>query len=161
MKITNKYVFFWGGPFSQWFKVDIVVDGVTYNCAEQYMMAMKASFFGDAPSLSAIMKSNNPRDQKALGRKIVGFDPSKWSERCEFFVYKANIAKFSNPELRKIMMETEDRLLVEASPYDKIWGIGLSENDPDIEDETKWKGSNLLGKVLMEVRKDLHRSAMS
>lgn len=155
MKKDN-FVFFWGGPFSQWFRQSFILHGTEYNCAEQYMMAMKAQVFNDQEALEKIMKSKDPREQKAFGRKVKGFDAEQWNAVCKKFVYEANYAKFgNNPYMKKILLDTGDKEIVEASPYDTIWGIGLSETDPDRFDKTKWRGTNWLGEVLMQVRNDL------
>lgn len=151
---TDKYVFFYGGVFSQWYMHDMVIDGVTYNCAEQYMMAMKAKTFGDEYTHALIMDSNHPADQKAAGRKVSNFDPLVWSSVAEEYVYKANLAKFSG-ELKPYLLETEDREIVEASPTDKIWGIGLAIGDHRCLDKSKWRGQNLLGECIMRARETI------
>lgn len=149
--ITNDYVFFWDGVFSQWYKYDIEIDGVVYNCAEQYMMAMKAKTFGDTASLTKIMKAKSPKEQKALGRQVANFDAAMWDCVAKNYVYKANLIKFSG-DLKQYLLDTGDRELVEASPYDKIWGIGMGVNHPDILDKSKWQGKNWLGECLMQAR---------
>ena len=122
-------------PFSQWHPANFIVDDISYNCAEQYMMAQKALLFGDHESYTKIMQSNEPRVHKKIGRGVKGFIQKKWDETCEKIVLDANIAKFSqNEDLLKILLDTEDKLIVEASPYDKIWGIGMAEDDPNILD---------------------------
>lgn len=152
----DKYTFFYGGSFSQWLRCDFTVDGVQYSCAEQYMMAMKAEVFGDEAAKKAIMKASHPREQKALGRKVKNFDPKKWSEVARDIVYKGNYAKFQqNKGLLHALNETEGTLLVEASPTDKIWGIGMKEGAAGIEDPKNWKGTNWLGEVITKVREDL------
>jgi ribA/ribD-fused uncharacterized protein len=149
----DKYHFFWGGEFSQWYPSTFEIDGKTYNCAEQYMMEQKALFFGDKESANMIMEAVSPRDQKAFGRRIKPFDPEKWMDVCYAIVLRGNISKFSqNSKLLKVLLETRDKEIVEASPTDKIWGIGLAENNPLIYDKSNWDGLNLLGKVVMEVR---------
>lgn len=152
---NDKFFFFYGGPFSQWYPSRFTLDGVMYNTAEQYMMAMKADYFGDKDTLAKILKTKDPSEQKALGRQVANFDVEAWNAVSRGFVYKANMAKFSDPELNQYMMNTGDKELVEASPYDKIWGIGLAQNDPAIFDKSNWRGNNWLGEVLMKVRKDL------
>lgn len=151
---TDKFVFFYGGVFSQWFYHDMEIDGVTYNCAEQYMMAMKAKTFNDTASLEKIMGTFDPREQKAYGRKVQGFDADMWNCVAKNYVYKANLAKFSG-DLKQDLLETGDRELVEASPYDKIWGIGLGMDSKHLTDKTKWQGTNWLGETLMRVRDTL------
>lgn len=156
--MSEKFTFFWGGPFSQWhpctFKDHTL--STTFNCAEQYMMAGKAITFGDSDTLQKIMHSNSPREQKKLGRKVKGFDEGKWNGVAKDIVYKGNMFKFlQNKELRNLLLATEGTLLVEASPYDKIWGIGLKENDPKALDRATWRGKNWLGEVLTQVREDI------
>jgi ribA/ribD-fused uncharacterized protein len=151
----DKFVFFYGGPFSQWFKSKFTIDNVEYNTAEQYMMAMKADYFDDKETLAKIMKTRDPSEQKALGRQVAKFDAEAWNAVSRGFVYKANMQKFSDPALKQELMATGDKEIVEASPYDKIWGIGMGYDDPDLYDKTKWRGTNWLGEVLMKVRKDL------
>jgi len=154
----DKFTFFWSGPFSQWYPATFKVNGVTYNCAEQYMMARKAQLFGDIDSLAAIMRSSSPKEQKALGRKVRGFDARCWNSDARLIVYAGNKAKFEqNDELRAALYDTAGTELVEASPYDKIWGIGLGEHDPDAKDRTKWRGTNWLGEVLTTLRDDMMR----
>jgi len=147
------FYFFWGHPFSQWGMYPMTIDGLTYNCCEQYMMAEKARLFGDHEIESEIMKSHSPRDQKALGRKVKNFNLDKWNAHCRDIVYKGNLAKFSqNPKLYKMLMDTGSKWIVEASAEDKIWGIGMDKNHPDVCDPDKWKGTNWLGEAIMKVR---------
>jgi ribA/ribD-fused uncharacterized protein len=154
----DKYHFFWGGEFSQWYPSTFEIDGKTYNCAEQYMMYQKALHFGDISTAKRIMKEPRPKEQKALGRSITPFDADSWMNVCFEIVKRGNVAKFTqNPKLLKVLLSTGDKELVEASPYDKIWGIGLSETDPKIYDKSNWDGLNLLGKVCMEVREELKK----
>jgi ribA/ribD-fused uncharacterized protein len=149
-------VFFWGGPFSQWMRAPIVIDGVSYNCNEQYMMAQKALHFGDESALSCIMNTKDPREQKAFGRTVIGFDQNKWNEIARLVVYRANFAKFTqNADMIIALRDTGTMLIVEASHEDKIWGIGLGEADPDVLDTDKWQGTNWLGEAIMQVRSDL------
>lgn len=158
MRRQNGFVFFWGGPFSQWYPHKMTINGVEYNCCEQYMMAEKARTFGDAEALEAIMKSSDPKYQKAVGRSVKNFNPHIWEKVAMDVVLRANIAKFSDPELKKFLFSFGNEEIVEASPYDKIWGIGMSENDPDVLDKSKWKGTNLLGEAIMQAREVLKNS---
>lgn len=152
---TNEFVFFYGGIYSQWYRHDMEIDGVVYNCAEQYMMAMKALTFEDNYTHALIMDSTNPSDQKAAGRLVRGFKADVWNKVAKDFVFKANLAKFSDPNLRQQLMDTGDREIVEASPTDKIWGIGLGMGDKNLTDKTKWQGTNWLGECIMDVREAL------
>jgi ribA/ribD-fused uncharacterized protein len=154
---SNSFTFFWKtGPFTQRFMSEFIVDGVIFNCAEQYMMAEKARMFGDIQILNQIMSTNNPMEQKRLGRLVRNFDPVRWGNKCNSIVYKGNINKFEqNPRLKQRLLDTKDSIMVEASPYDKIWGVGLRESDPRITNPDLWQGQNRLGFVLMQVRDKL------
>lgn len=152
---ASKFVFFWGGPFSQWYKCIITIDGIVYNCTEQYMMAMKALYFGDYEALAKIMKAKDPRTQKDIGRKVKNFNPIAWNKVAQDFVYRANLAKFSDPKLKQLLLNTDDKEIAEASPLDCVWGIGLSEDDPACVNKSQWRGTNWLGQILMKVRNEL------
>lgn len=154
--MTEKFTFFWHGPFSQWHPSVFTVDKIQYNCAEQYMMAQKALMFGDHARWLAIMSSAEPKAQKTLGRQVENFNPDEWDKVARDIVKKGNIAKFEqNPDLKDQLLETKDTTLVEASPYDKIWGIGLAQDDPKALDRNSWQGTNWLGETLTEVREYL------
>jgi ribA/ribD-fused uncharacterized protein len=155
MRRQNGFVLFLGGAFSQWYTHKMVIDGVTYNCCEQYMMAEKARLFGDSEALKAILETRDPKKQKALGRGVKNFNPYAWGKISRDVVFRANLAKFSDPELKKYLMSFGNEEIAEASPYDKIWGIGLGENDPEVLDKTKWRGTNWLGEAIMQVREAL------
>lgn len=156
MKITENYVFFWDGIYSQWHQAPMEIDGVKYNCCEQYMMHQKALHFSDYEIAEKVMQTRSPRDQKQLGRQVKGFNKAMWDSACVSIVYKGNLAKFSqNEDLKRELLATGDRILVEASPYDAIWGIGLGENEPGVEDPINWKGLNLLGWSITMVKKQL------
>jgi ribA/ribD-fused uncharacterized protein len=150
----DKYEFFWKSPsvFSQWTTSYFVIDDIKYNCAEQYMMAEKARLFNDNQTLQQILNETNPSRQKNLGRKVKNFDPKIWNQNSMDIVIKGNLNKFKqNPEMLKKLLETDDKILAEASPYDNIWGIGMLKTHKDILDKSKW-GKNQLGKALMIVR---------
>lgn len=148
----NGFVLFYNGEFSQWYSHRMKINGVEYSCCEQWMMAMKAKFFNDMSSYEQIMKTNDPGTQKYLGRTVKNFDKEKWESVCRELVFHGNYAKFQDPILRSLLMTTWDDVIVEASPYDPIWGIGLAENDPRCFDKSKWQGTNWLGEALMRVR---------
>lgn len=155
---TDRFVFFWQppAPFGQWTPSPFTVEGVDYGCAEQWMMACKARLFGDAEALAKILASDSPRRHKALGRQVRGFSGPVWEAARMEIVVAGNRAKFSqNPELRDVLLATGDKVLVEASPYDRIWGIGLRADDPRVHDPERWRGQNLLGEALMQVRDEL------
>lgn len=161
-----KYVFFWGHRkpkegvsktcFSQWYDSEFVENGVKYQTAEHYMMAGKAKLFGDDESFNKILAASNPGEAKKIGRSVQGFDEALWLEHRFSLVVQANLLKFSqNHELGEFLTKTGDRVLVEASPVDKIWGVGLAADDENIQNPNLWKGLNLLGFALMEVRSQL------
>ena len=150
------YEFFYGGIFSQFFPCTFTEMGVTYNSAEQYMMAQKALLFDDIKTYDKIMSFSNPYKIKALGRLVKNFNQEIWDKHKEDIVFNGNLLKFSqNKKLCKQLLATGDKEIVEASPTDTIWGIGLAETDPDIYDKSKWRGTNLLGKAIMKVREVL------
>lgn len=151
--MTEEFHFFWKGPLSQWFKRNFIVDGVKYNCAEQYMMAKKAILFKDDIALKKIMESTNPYDQKAFGRNVEFFDVKVWEEHAKNIVYKGNYNKFTQHiDLKELLLSTGNKTLCEASKFDKIWGCGLEESDSRISNKENWLGENWLGEVLTEVR---------
>ncbi|WP_339810233.1 NADAR family protein [uncultured Imperialibacter sp.] len=159
-----KFLFFWGHQkhpsgevtgscFSQWWPSKFSVDGVTYPTTEHWMMAEKARLFADFRVLDEVLKAGSPGKAKQLGREVVGFNQDIWNEKRFDIVVKGNYHKFSqNPELRAFLINTKNRILVEASPVDKIWGIGLEAADEFATVPPKWKGLNLLGFALMKVR---------
>ena len=160
MRVTDKYVFFYRSKeiYSNWYMSKLVVNWTEYNCSEQYMMAEKARFFGDMETLDKIMKAVQPRDQKALGRTVKNFDAEQWNRVAKDRVYPGIRAKFEqNIMLRQSMLETGDRIFVEASPTDTIWGVGLAEEDDLILDSKNWRGTNWLGEVLTKVRDDIKK----
>jgi ribA/ribD-fused uncharacterized protein len=158
--VTDKFVFFWSGPFSQWHRGNFTYNGLTYNTAEQAMMADKARHFKDNDTLKKIMASNSPKEQKAYGRQVSPFDAGNWDKASTEYVYQINIAKFSaDKELAKMLLDTGDKILVEASPYDNIWGIGMAADDSRALDIDQWQGQNRLGEVLMRVRTALKEQA--
>ncbi|MGE8063905.1 NADAR family protein [Pseudomonas sp. NPDC089569] len=142
--------------FSNWFISEFVVKGVRFNCVEQFMMYCKAKLFGDELTADKIMRAAHPRDQKALGRSVAGYNDAAWCERRGRIVAHGCYAKFSqSPVLRDALLATGTTVLVEASPYDRIWGVGLGEHDPRVLDPRQWKGKNLLGVALTEAREKL------
>jgi ribA/ribD-fused uncharacterized protein len=158
-RITDKYVFFWGSEFSNWYPAFFNYKGKRFSNSEQAFMWDKAVFFGDFEIGNEILNNGkNPRDAKQLGRQIKNFDVEEWTEVAYSVMVKVNLCKYEqNPLLLKILLSTGDKTIVEASPQDTIWGIGLHWENDDCLDKTKWKGLNLLGKALMEVRERLKK----
>lgn len=156
MNEETKYIFFWNGIYSQWYKAQMFIDGINYTSCEQYMMHQKALTFEDMEIAEEILKAKTPAEQKMLGRKIKNFDRTVWDKVCMSIVYKGNYYKFTqNEELKKELLSTGNKIIVEASPIDFIWGIGMAEADEGIENPINWKGLNLLGNAIMLVRNEL------
>lgn len=159
-----KYVFFWGhrpqrdggigvGCLSQWWPVVFTVDGLLFRSAEHYMMWRKAVLFDDTDAAGRIIAASHPRQAKMLGRRVRGFDERVWVEHRFDIVVDAGVAKFGqHPDLREFLLGTGERVLVEASPTDRVWGIGLAVTDPRAADPAQWLGHNLLGFALMQAR---------
>lgn len=164
-----KYLYFWGHQqnkdgsvgkscLSQWYDAEFEMDRIEYPTAEHYMMAEKARLFDDSETLAKILAASHPGEAKKLGRLVKNFDLETWLQHRKEIVVRGNIGKFGQNELLgSFLFGTGDRILVEASPRDKIWGIGLEQNHPDAADPYKWQGSNLLGFALMEVRNRLQK----
>lgn len=143
-------------PFSQWYRCRFEANGHAFSCAEQYMMHGKALLFGDAATAAQILAADHPRQHKALGRKVTPFDDKVWRREREAIVMAGSRAKFTqNEELRAALLATAGTTLVEASPYDRIWGIGLGASDPRAQDPSQWRGQNLLGQILTRLRDEL------
>lgn len=159
MRETDHVYLFYEHQFGQWTKRDMVdLDGVVYNCCEQYMMAKKALLFRDLDTLGRVMATASPREQKQLGREVANFDPLVWDRYKFAVVWMGNYLKFSqHPDLRERLLNTGDKLLAEASPVDLVWGIGFAAKDDEALDPRNWRGENLLGEVLMSVRKALRK----
>ncbi|MES2513135.1 MAG: NADAR family protein [Bacteroidota bacterium] len=162
-----EYLFFWGHQpskdgsiiktcMSQWWPSDFGGDGIIYKTAEHYMMAGKAKLFNDMDVFEKILSKHSPKDVKDLGRQIKNFDAVIWDEQKYNIVKRGNYLKFSqNKDLKHFLIQTKNKILVEASPVDAIWGIGLTEDSPNAKNPKEWKGENLLGFALMEVRDEL------
>ncbi len=144
------------GCLSQWWEQLFTVDDVVYRTAEHWMMAAKARLFGDHDGLAAVLAASSPGAAKAAGRQVRGFDERAWRAARYDVVVTGNLHKFGqHAQLRAFLIGTGQRVLVEASPYDHIWGIGLAASDPDSRLPSRWRGLNLLGFALMEVRERL------
>jgi ribA/ribD-fused uncharacterized protein len=152
-----EYELFWHGPFSQWESSSFTVDSVCYKTAEHWMMAKKAELFNDLNTRDKIIKAPTPKIAKALGREVKNFNEEKWVNKRYHIVYDGNLHKFkSNSNLLNLLLATKEKVLVEASPVDCIWGIGLSSDSPDAVNPYKWKGLNILGFVLTELKNNLN-----
>lgn len=163
-QLTVDYLFFWGHQpsrdgsiiktcMSQWWPSEFSEKGIVYKTAEHYMMAQKALLFDDREVFERILQKESPKDVKDLGRQIRNFDPEIWDSRKFQLVKQGNWLKFSqNEALKHFLIQTKNKVLVEASPVDTIWGIGLAEDNAKSLNPKEWRGENLLGFALMEVR---------
>ncbi|SHL46515.1 NADAR family protein [Actinacidiphila paucisporea] len=159
-----KYLHFWGhqpqrdgsigpGCLSQWWPAPFTVDGVTYATAEHWMMAGKARLFGDADAERRAVAATHPKAAKDVGRSVRGFDDAVWCRERFALVAEGSRHKFEqHRDLRRFLLATGGRVLVEASPLDRVWGIGLAADDERADDPARWKGLNLLGFALMDAR---------
>ncbi|WSY31677.1 NADAR family protein [Streptomyces sp. NBC_00887] len=159
-----KYLPFWGhrpradgrlgeSCLSQWWPAPFTVDSVTYASAEHWMMAGKARLFGDAEAEHEAVAASSPAAAKKVGRLVRGFDDGVWVRERFALVVEGSVHKFGqDPALRAFLLGTGNRVLVEASPMDRIWGIGLAKDDARTADPAAWRGLNLLGFALMEAR---------
>jgi hypothetical protein len=164
-----EYLFFWGHQpsrdgsiiktcMSQWWPASFRDGPVEYKTAEHYMMAGKARLFEDEAIFQKIIEKESPKDVKDLGRQVKNFDPAVWEENKYRIVRQGNVLKFSQHEkLKDFLLKTGDKIIVEASPVDPVWGIGLAEDHKDAMNPDAWKGENLLGFALMEVRDELKK----
>jgi ribA/ribD-fused uncharacterized protein len=164
---VEKFTYFWNkrSPYSQWypsrFSALVLVNpemtaNVNFNRAEKFMMYKKAILFGDFKTAIQILETDDPAKQKALGREVKNFDQTKWDMEARDIVYCGNLYKFSqNSKLKQLLIATAGTTLVEASPFDTIWGIGLRESDPRAHNRDTWLGTNWLGQVLTNVREEL------
>jgi ribA/ribD-fused uncharacterized protein len=166
------YLLFWGhqpgpggalsnGCFSQWWSAPFELDGERFATAEHWMMASKARLFGDQERRAEILAAGTPAAAKKLGRAVRGFDEARWKAARFDLVTRGNVAKFSSaPDLRAHLLGTGEAILVEASPRDTIWGIGLAASTPAARDPERWRGTNLLGFALLRTRAILRGEAV-
>ncbi|MET7740748.1 NADAR family protein [Streptomyces sp. NPDC005385] len=162
-----KYLPFWGhrpradgqvgsSCLSQWWPSPSVTEGVAYATAEHWMMAAKARLFGDAEAERRAVEAASPALAKKAGRLVRGFDDAVWERERFGIVVEGSVHKFAaHADLREFLLGTGDRVLVEASPLDRVWGIGLAATDEGASDPRRWRGGNLLGFALMEARERL------
>ena len=157
MKVTDKYVFFWGGPFSNFAPIEegIEFDGFRFPTSEHVFMYIKAKTFNDDEIAEKIKNAPEPKAAKKLGRKVRGFNEQVWEKHRDNAMKTAVQLKFdASSEFRNELLKEKyrNKTFVEASPYDCIWGIGMSMDDPDANNESKWRGLNLLGNILTKLR---------
>lgn len=162
-----QYIFFWGHQpaqpgevdkscLSQWYPSHFEDEEASYASAEHYMMASKARLFGDQEMLARILAAPNPAEAKKLGRQVRGFVQERWVAQRLKLVTQGNVLKFGQDEaLGAFLRGTGQRVLVEASPRDRIWGIGMGASNPAAADPRQWRGLNLLGFALMQARDQL------
>lgn len=157
MRKTNEFVFFWGDKdiYSNFYYAPFKHQDILFQTSEHAIMYRKAKLFGEHEVASRVLQAKTPKRAKELGRSIKAFDNETWEANREIIFKEVLLDKFKNSNLRHQIVQTGERQLVEASPFDKIWGIGLAQDHKDAETPSKWRGLNLLGKVLMEVRGEL------
>ena len=158
--IYDKHVAFWGSEFSNFYPCRFEFDGVKWKSSEQCFMAQKAKFFNDEETYDLILKSTNPKDAKKLGRLVKGFDDEKWSKVREDVMYNIVLQKFlQNNDLQLLITRKDlmNKIFVEGSPFDGIYGVKMDFRNPKIDNEDNWNGRNLLGNILGRVRKYLLR----
>lgn len=158
MKVTDKFVLFYGRSeiYSNWHNSGFTVKGIRFANGEQYMMYCKAKFFKDQETAALILAEPDPQKVKALGRAVKGFVKELWDANCLRFVRRGLLEKArQNPEIARELLATGNRIIVEAAAGDRIWGIGLGENDPRAQIPEMWRGQNLLGQAWMWVREQL------
>ena len=155
MRETDTHIYFFRNKdiYSNFYYSNIKISTITFCCSEQALMYFKARLFKDDEIAGNILQNNNPHEIKQLGRKVKNFDENIWLKERDTILFQILYQKFcKNPYLKKELLKTNDKILVEASPYDKIYGVGLSEDNDNILDDKNWKGENLLGNILMNVR---------
>lgn len=158
--IYDKHVAFWGSEFSNFYPCKFTFDGVEWKSSEQCFMAQKAKFFNDEETYNLILKAETPEEAKKLGRLVKNYDDEKWSEVREEKMYNAVLQKFlqnNNLQLLITRKDLRNKTFVEGSPFDGIYGVKMDYRNPNIDDEENWNGTNLLGKILCNVRSYLLR----
>jgi hypothetical protein len=165
-----KFLFFWGHQkskdgtisascLSQWWVLPFTVDQNEFQTAEHWMMYQKAILFEDLEIAEKVLMADSPEKAKELGRQVKNFDPNIWDQRKFEIVVNGNVHKFGqHPDYMTFLLNTKNRVLVEASPRDRIWGIGMDKNNENVENPLLWKGQNLLGFALMEAREKLMKN---
>lgn len=159
MRETSTHIYFWGSFLSNFYLCQLKDDKYSYNSSECYFMAKKAEYFNDQESLIKILNLKKPQEQKQVGKKVKGFNKELWEEVSYKIMLDGLRLKFTqNNELKNKLLATNNKTLVEGSPYDKKWGVGLKYDDDRILDESNWQGDNLLGKALMEIREEIKKN---
>lgn len=158
LRVYDKHVAFWGSAFSNFFPCEFAYDGKFWKSSEQCFMAMKAKHFGDMDSYEKILASTEPKHAKSLGRLVKNYNNEEWGKVRYNYMYEIVKEKFSQNEYLKDFIKDDEfkgKKFVEGNPFDRIWAVGIDYRNDWIDDEKKWDGQNLLGKVLEQVRKEL------
>ena len=159
-KSYENLTMFWGqnSPLSNHHPTEILIDGTLYNCVEQYYTHSMAVHAGDFHRADTIMSTTDPVIQK---HTVKGMKTSAdWNDISVEIMRTAITAKFTqNADLKYFLLQTGTTDLVEASPHDNFWGAGLSMDSPDIVDKSKWKGKNMLGKLLTTLRNSMRENS--
>lgn len=147
------------GYLSNWYLSPFELDGVHYSSAEQYIMYQKCMLFGDTASAKAVLATDDTKAQQAIGRKAKGYIGAVWAGQRQLVAMRGLLAKFSqNEDLKKKLLDTEDAWLVECAYSDTIWACGIRLDEDERFDASKWRGQNILGFALMEVRSILRKA---
>ena len=149
-----KIKFFYQGTVSNWHRSPFILDNLEFINGEQWMMYQKAMLFGDNITAVRIMETISPREQKSLGRRVIGYNDEIWDKERFDLVKRGLREKFlQNKEMYAELKNFKGYFFVEASPTDRIWGIGFEEKDA-LANIENW-GENLLGKILTELAEEL------
>ncbi|SAK83422.1 Swarming motility protein YbiA [Caballeronia arationis] len=158
MKQHGQYLAFFHDSdiLSHWHRCEFTYMSLTFNHVEKFMMYAKANMFKDIETRDRILKTDTPMACKKLGRQVKGFDPAVWDKYKYRIILVGNREKYKqNPGLGRFLLDTDPNILVEGNPYDRIYGVGLHKDDPAIGDPANWRGENLCGRAIMEVREEL------
>ena len=144
------------GYLSNWYLSEFTIKNITFCSIEQYMMYQKAMLFQDIITAEQILQTSNQGHIKMLGRSVKNYDDIIWNGMRQLIVYEGLVAKFQqNEDLHQKLLHTNDAILAECAVQDRIWGIGLSMTDENRFNISKWRGQNLLGFALIQVRNSL------
>lgn len=153
--IYKNHVAFWGSPLSNFYSCEFTFDNTVWKSSEQCFMAMKAKFFKDKETYNQILEAKTPKEAKRLGRLVKNFNNDLWDNEKDSIMFKILKEKFTqNDDLHDLLLNSKfmNKGFVEGSPFDGIWGVKISWDNPSIDNKSSWKGENRLGKTLDKVR---------
>lgn len=159
--IKDGYLLFLRGPFSNFAFAGFEYKNVVFLYTENAFMYAKAYHFNDLATMKRLENTQlQPIQAKQLGRQVSNYNDESWEQVRYNYMLEINREKFKIPKYRDYLIATEDLVLVECNPNDKIWGVGLEEDDPRATDPSKWNGRNLLGEVLMQIRNEIKQGLL-